>query len=147
MFSLTYVSSAIEPFSTRELRELLEISNLNNRLREVTGMLLYKDGNFMQVLEGEKRTVLAVHAMIARDARHRGLTTLVQAETPGRQFPAWSMGFRDLGADIDNPPGYTEFLNVPLTGAEIRADPTKAQKLLVMFKKAMPLDVLRDLAE
>jgi hypothetical protein len=135
MFSLTYVSSALEPFSPRELRDLLERCNQNNRRRDVTGMLLYKDGNFMQVLEGEQSVVLAVHEVIVRDPRHRGLITLLRGESPGRQFSDWSMGFKDLGADLDNPDGYSEFLNMALTGDEFKSDPSKAQKLLLTFKK------------
>lgn len=135
MFSLTYVSSAIALFTARELRELLECCNENNRRQSITGMLLYKDGNFMQVLEGERPAVLALHAKISNDPRHRGLITLLQGEMPGRQFPDWSMGFRDLGAEVDHPQGYSEFLNVPLTGKEFQSDPSKAQKLLLAFKK------------
>ena len=137
MFSLTYVSSALSAFSARELRTLLEMCISNNRPRGVTGMLLYKDGNFMQVLEGEEKGVRAVHDIIAADPRHRGLITLLQGLTPGRQFPNWSMSFKDLGADLDNPEGYSEFLNIPLTGTEFQSDPTKAQKLLLRFKKGM----------
>lgn len=137
MFSLTYVSSASEPFSARHLRALLQKCVSNNRPRDVTGMLLYKDGNFMQVLEGEEKVVRAVHNVIAADPRHRGLMTLLQGSTPGRQFPDWSMGFKDLGADLDNPEGYSEFLNLPLTGTEFKSDPSKAQKLLLTFKKSM----------
>jgi hypothetical protein len=91
----------------------------------------------MQVLEGEEESVNAVHQIIARDPRHRGLITLLQGMTPGREFPEWSMGFRELGADLDNPEGYNEFLNVPLTGKEFQSNPSKAQKLLVTFKKNM----------
>ena len=137
MFSLTYVSSAVKPFSARELRELLEVSNRNNRARAVTGMLLYKDGNFMQVLEGEDGVVHGVHDKIARDPRHHGLITLLQEHLPGRQFPSWSMGFKDLGSDLDNPEGYNEFLNLPLTSQEFKSDPSRAQKLLLTFKQNM----------
>ena len=137
LFFLTYVSSALKPFTPHQLHELLEHCNRNNRLRDVTGMLLYKDGNFMQVLEGEETMVRKVHATIVDDPRHRGLITLLQGMTPERQFPAWSMGFKDLGADLDNPEGYNEFLNVPLTGREFASDPTRAQKLLLAFKKSM----------
>ena len=135
MYSLTYVSSALMPFSARELRTLLDKCISNNRPRDVTGLLLYKDGQFMQVLEGEEKIVRAVHNIIEADHRHRGLTTLFQGLTPGRQFPGWSMGFKDLGADVDNPEGYSEFLNTPLTGTEFKSNPTKAQKLLLAFKK------------
>lgn len=135
MFSLTYVSSALMPFSARQLRSLLEKCVSNNRPRDITGMLLYKDGNFMQVLEGEERVVRAVHITIAVDPQHRGVTTLLQGSTPGRQFPNWSMGFKDLGADLDNPEGYSEFMNIPLNASQFKTEPTKAQALLLTFKQ------------
>lgn len=48
------------------------------------------------------------------------------------------MGFKDLGAPgVSQPPGYTEFLNTPLTAEEFSSEPTRCQKLLSTFKKAM----------
>jgi hypothetical protein len=135
MFSLTYVSSATKPFSARELRELLEQCNADNRRREVTGMLLYRGGNFMQVLEGEESTVRSVHQKINEDVRHTGLITLLGRSVDTREFPTWSMGFKDLGSDLDNPEGYSEFLSQPLTAAKLSADPTASQKLLESFKR------------
>jgi hypothetical protein len=137
MFSIIYVSSAVKPFDALELRNLLDHCNSNNRKLHVTGMLLYKDGNFMQVLEGEEPSVRRLHEIIGRDRRHRGLITLLQGTTREREFPDWSMGFKDIGADLASPEGYSEFLNVPLTGAEFQANPSKAQKLLLMFKRSM----------
>jgi Sensors of blue-light using FAD len=135
MFSLTYVSSAIKPLSLQELRELLEQCNADNRRREVTGMLLYRGGNFMQVLEGEESTVRSVHQTINGDLRHTGLITLLRRRVDAREFPAWSMGFKDLGSDLDNPEGYSEFLSRPLTAAALSADPTAPQRLLESFRR------------
>jgi hypothetical protein len=45
------------------------------------------------------------------------------------------MGFKDLGSDLDNPEGYSEFLNQPLTAAALSADPTAPQKLLESFRR------------
>ena len=137
MFSLTYVSSAIKPFSGRELRDLLAHCNVANRRRNVTGMLLYKDGNFMQVLEGEKQTVTETHQIIARDTRHRGLITLLKGDIAEREFAHWSMGFRDLGADLADADGYSEFLTVALTDPAFALHPSRAKKLLLSFKKTM----------
>ena len=65
MFSLVYVSAAVTWFSDRELRGLLAQCRLSNAQTGITGMLLYKDGNFMQTLEGDERTVRALEARIA----------------------------------------------------------------------------------
>ena len=104
----------------------------------ITGMLLYNDGNFMQVLEGEEEGVRDLFGKITRDPRHRGIITLLQEHQRERQFPEWSMGFRDLNSpEVLSTPGYSEFLNTPLTGEEFSSAPPRAQKLLLMFKKHM----------
>ena len=135
---LVYVSSAVELFSPEDLLRLLETSRRNNERDDITGMLLYKDGNFMQALEGERHTMEALHARIQRDARHRGLTTLLQGELRARAFPGWSMAFRDLRSPgVSATPGFSEFLNTPLTGEEFAGDPTRAHRLLLSFKRSM----------
>jgi hypothetical protein len=93
MFFLVYVSSATRPFSGEDLRVLLETCRKNNAELGVTGMLLYKDGNFMQVLEGDEGSVRGLYERIAADPRHGGEITLQQGFAEGRQFPDWSMGF------------------------------------------------------
>ena len=138
MFFLVYVSSATRPFSGEDLRALLVTCRKNNAELGVTGMLLYKDGNFMQVLEGDEEAVRGLYEKIAEDPRHGGEMTLQQGYSERRQFPDWSMGFRDLDSpDARSEPGYSEFLNAPLTGREFFADPSRAQKLLLTFKRTM----------
>jgi len=73
MFSLVYVSSAVTPFSSTELADLLTVSHQNNLPAGITGMLLYKDGNVMQVLDGEEPAVLELYTRIGRDPRYRGV--------------------------------------------------------------------------
>jgi hypothetical protein len=138
MLFLVYLSSAVELFSPAALRELLAQSRVNNTRVGLTGILLYKDGNFMQVLEGELDAVHALYAAIQRDPRHSGLLTLLQGPLAERQYPDWSMGFRDLNSpDVRLMPGYSEFLNTPLTGEEFASNPSRCQKLLLTFKKYM----------
>ncbi len=138
MFFLVYVSSAVQPFSRADLDDLLATSRDNNAMAGITGMLLYKDGNFMQVLEGEEGAVRALYDKIGADPRHKGEITLRQGFTEERQFPDWSMGFRDLQSpEARAVPGYSEFLNTPLSGREFSGDPTRTQKLLLTFKKTM----------
>lgn len=49
MYQLVYLSSAVELFREEELKDLLATSRLNNEKLHVTGMLLYHEGNFIQV--------------------------------------------------------------------------------------------------
>ena len=138
MFFLVYVSSATRPFSGEDLRVLLETCRKNNAELGVTGMLLYKDGNFMQVLEGDEREVRILYEKISTDTRHKDDIVLLQGPVAERQFPDWAMGFRDLDSlGVQDIPGYSEFLNTPLSGREFFADPTRSQKLLLSFKQSM----------
>ena len=138
LFSLTYVSSAVELFSKSELEHLMALSRENNAKRGVTGMLLYKEGNFMQVLEGDEREVRILYEKISADTRHKDDIVLLQGPVAERQFPDWAMGFRDLDSlGVQDIPGYSEFLNTPLSEREFFADPTRSQKLLLSFKQSM----------
>ena len=138
VFFLIYVSSATHLFTEAELRDLLEVSRRNNSALGVTGMLLYKDGNFMQFLEGEKEKVLTLSARIEKDPRHKGMITLLQQDNAEREFPEWSMGYKKLGKEkLPEAPGYSDFLDLPLTSETLLGDPSKSLKLLLNFKNMM----------
>ncbi|MEP7187723.1 MAG: BLUF domain-containing protein, partial [Roseiflexaceae bacterium] len=62
MYYLSYASVAVTPFTSAALQALLLTSRRNNMQLGITGMLLYKDGEFMQVLEGEQAAVQALYA-------------------------------------------------------------------------------------
>ena len=134
LFQLIYLSSATRLFSKEELVALLTHSRSNNSRNRLTGMLLYKDGNIMQVLEGERATVERVFDVIKQDPRHKDIIVLVSAEVASREFGEWSMGFRDLqDPAIKLLPGYSEFLNKSLAIEEFAANPSAAQRLLRVF--------------
>jgi hypothetical protein len=134
MYSLTFVSSAVKPFTIEELHELLELCTRNNLRDGITGMMLYKDGNFMQVFEGEQAVVTATYERMVKDTRHSGMITLQEGHLGARQFPGWSMGFKNLNLATERPASYSEFLNAPLTGQEFSGTPSRAQKLLLGFR-------------
>jgi hypothetical protein len=99
MYHLIYTSYAIEPFDEAKLIELLKKARENNRLLDITGMLLYVNGKFMQVLEGKPQTVKDLYSHISNDMRHKRVTTLLEGESPNRIFDRWSMGFKKLSDD------------------------------------------------
>ncbi len=99
MYHLIYTSYAIEPFDEAKLIELLHQARENNRLLDITGMLLYVNGKFMQVLEGKRQTVKDLYSHITNDRRHKRVTTLLEGESPNRIFDRWSMGFKKLSDD------------------------------------------------
>jgi hypothetical protein len=138
LFQLVYVSSALVPFSPSQLTALLEKSRRNNSKAGISGLLLYHDGNFMQLLEGDESVVRGAHAKIVDDPRHTGCITLVQKRVAHRTFPDWTMGFRDLAsAEVRALDGYNTFLNSCSRGQPLPADPNRALMLLQLFRDKM----------
>ncbi len=134
MYQLIYVSSAVTPFSDEELKSLLVNCRSRNTSIEVTGLLLYKDGNFMQLLEGEREVLETLYTKISRDPRHRGLIVLIRQTIAERSFPNWSMGFRDLrNKEVQSLPGYNQFMNTSLDSPTLSA-PSQAERLFAVFK-------------
>ncbi len=125
-------------FSEGDLASLPAVSRGNNERLGITGMLLYKDGNFMQVLEGEEEVVWGFTRRCAKTRATGGRFTLNKGRSEERNFPEWTMGFQNLDSpEARSTPGYDEFLNTSLTGREFSGNPSRSQKLLPTFKRSM----------
>lgn len=98
MYSLTYVSSASSRFMEGDFEQITAVSANNNRRDGITGALLFKEGTFMQVLEGDEPVVCRTFARIASDPRHQSLITLLRGNIQERQFPEFSMRVEELNA-------------------------------------------------
>ena len=137
-FQLVYVSSATELSAKEELIALLEESRRKNALASISGLLLYHDGNFMQLLEGEEGQVRATYARILRDPRHGGCMALIKGPVAERTFPDWSMGFRDLASpEVNGTPGYDGFMDPGPHSQVLPTDPGRALNLLRLFREKL----------
>jgi hypothetical protein len=99
LFRLIYASSAAPDLKLVDLEEILEASVRNNKPRDITGMLLYVGGGFLQALEGEETAVAAMYRKIESDPRHQGIVLIERSPIESRSFPTWSMGFKYLGVE------------------------------------------------
>lgn len=96
--------SALSPNMGEDcLRDVLRESTANNSRCHVSGMLLYINGSFLQVLEGEAKTVSSLFEKISKDPRHKSIVKISQCSLEEREFAKWSMGWARIGAaDLDN---------------------------------------------
>ena len=78
--------------SDAELEALLIEARQFNQAHEITGVLLYAGGTFMQCLEGEEYEVELVYERIKDSSQHRGITELMKRPIKERSFPDWLMG-------------------------------------------------------
>jgi len=90
---IVYVSSALAKLDKDELEDLVAQSRKRNDAVNVTGLLVYSDGNFMQAIEGGHDEVEQLYNRIADDPRHRDLMVIVDHSVEDRSFPSWRMAY------------------------------------------------------
>ena len=88
-----YASAETKPFASSDLEELLLEARLRNEGNEITGLLLYHEGSFLQILEGDEDRVEATIARIENDERHNNVSLIFRGQIDQRSFGEWRMGF------------------------------------------------------
>lgn len=130
MYYIIYLSAGVKWFSETELKDILAISNINNRRNNITGLLLYSEGNFIQLLEGEENVVHQTFQKLSGDQRHKGIMHIASGLLAERNFPEWAMGFKSIdAASLATFEGYVNPANKNLThnnGSHISTNLLKA---------------------
>jgi uncharacterized membrane protein (DUF373 family) len=122
--------------STQDLLALLQQSRKNNADKGVTGMLLYGNGTFLQVLEGEERAVDAIIAKIRKDPRHQNLKMLHRKTIERRQYSDWSMGFKRISdKELKNVEGLRDFSETDFSPDYLSQHVAVVQSLMNHFRK------------
>lgn len=93
LYHVLYRSTATRRFTSSELFELLEKARHFNVKSQITGMLLYSEGHFVQVIEGPEKVIRTLHSRILQDSRHHHVETVDEGPLLARQFAEWSMDF------------------------------------------------------
>jgi hypothetical protein len=99
---IVYNSFSKSKIKDEELAILLSRSKEWNKKNDITGILIYRfnknfdRGNFLQIIEGPERSMLEVWDRITNDNRHHTITKLEEGTSEKRNFPDWTMGFKNL---------------------------------------------------
>jgi hypothetical protein len=110
VYQVIYASAAAVPFSESDLSTLLLRARANNERLGVTGLLLFHEGSFLQVLEGEEAALEALFSIISADKRHDHVVKLLAREVADRHFAGWNMGFVSMSAISKTLPGFSDYL-------------------------------------
>jgi Sensors of blue-light using FAD len=133
MIHLIYISSTTKWPTENDLLELLAQARARNIKQNVTGMLVYHKATFMQVLEGAEEDVHDIYNSILRDSRNNGNFILVEEEIEQREFPGWSMGFKDLkSCSPEELTGFQDIFNSELDNKALATD--NANKALALIR-------------
>ena len=90
---LIYSSSASKKMLKSDLYIILRQARKNNELNGVTGLLIYTDKHFFQVLEGPKKVVSQLFEKISNDKRHYDIQILGESDIDFCAFPNWKMAY------------------------------------------------------
>ena len=90
---LIYKSSASDSVTPDVLHSILGSARARNGQLDITGLLLFSEGTFFQVLEGGRTQVESLFSDICTDARHFDVTRIISEEIASRSFGEWKMGF------------------------------------------------------
>jgi hypothetical protein len=131
LIQLIYTSTSARDYSDDELADILKKSVQNNQQRNITGLLLYLKGTFMQLLEGESDTVDAVFETINSDPRHREIEVHMRTPVREREFSQWHMGYRAISnEDVLALPNYAPFFEDGFNAATLEAKPGVCLEIL-----------------
>lgn len=122
MFELAYTSRASEMMTDLQLESLLNQATRFNQLNDITGLLLYNDGIFFQLLEGEESTIKELYASIKQDFRHYDVRKIYDQPLTQRHYADWSM----------------KFFNVSSHSPHLQHDKSLQQKLDLTDEWALP---------
>lgn len=137
LVQLIYVSDLVD-HNESVLAAILESAVRHNQQNGITGMLLYAEGSFIQVLEGDEPAVLETFARVSLDLRHRNVTQLMLEPVAERQFANWSMGYKRLRTqDVQNFPQYAPYFRYGFGAKAFEAAPGDALDMLKLFSQRM----------
>jgi hypothetical protein len=128
VYQVLYHSCTRAAPSQDQLQELLRQSWAYNAQHGITGLLLYSDGRYVQVLEGPQSAVQALYARIQRDPRHEQVVTVSAGPGPPRQFAEWSMGLGQLAGDQER-----DGQSSAASPSALHGDQVRLQALLAAF--------------
>jgi hypothetical protein len=137
MKRIIYASQATFDLSPEELVSLLEKARAKNEAAGLSGMLLYSNQSFLQVLEGDDDALARAYARIEVDDRHTNLRLLMEDEVHTPLFPDWTMGFEHVEDEdlADELTGFTPATEYPLVNPDLVTNAGVAQTLLKLYAK------------
>lgn len=93
---LVYTSRPVVDVTVDVLSSIMESAQRHNLANHITGLLVFHQGRFMQLLEGDERQVHDLYHKIRQDPRHSDVEVVLETDSP-RSMSKWTMGFSMSG--------------------------------------------------
>ena len=96
LYCLVYTSVAKQKMTDNCLKNLLDRTRSKNSAVSLTGMLLYIDPYFVQILEGDFDDVCETFTRISKDPIHHKVSLILKKPITERNFANLAMGFNKV---------------------------------------------------
>lgn len=90
---IIYISEATANLSEPALLTLLQQARAEHQHAQLTGLLVYREGRFLQIMEGPEAPLREFFSRVASDPRHGKLELLADGPKPSPDFQQWHMSF------------------------------------------------------
>ena len=127
MFQAIYTSLAKRELGLSEMFGLVEQASANNRKANITGLLLFHQGDILQILEGDEKVIRDLLQKIKIDPRHSDFTIMLERTRDHRSYPDWSMQFKPI--ETADEVAYFELMLRELKNASPHKDQIKLRSL------------------
>ncbi len=129
-YQIIYSSESSTPMQADDLEYLLANARRKNAAQGITGALVYADGVFLQILEGDSASVKALMATIVQDVRHETVTVFREGEIACAVFSGWEMAYVSAtSAEVAQWAGLSGAVAIPEILADIRQDPARVARV------------------
>ncbi|CAM4264377.1 BLUF domain-containing protein [Gillisia hiemivivida] len=100
-YAIVYVSTASKDLEKKEIERILNSSKTWNNENDVTGLLLFSEGNFFQIIEGEKKKISELFEDIKKDKRHHDIIQIFGKDIHKEAYDGYASDFVLDSADYD----------------------------------------------
>ena len=137
LVQMVYISfSSSDELSETGLNDLLKEIRKKNKAKGVTGLLLYNNGTFIQVIEGERSIIEDLFKKLEQDARHNTIVVLLKEKIEKRSFPNWSMGYVKISSkQAAKIPGLIDFVDTESRRKILENSTSEVMYLLNSFRE------------
>lgn len=110
-WAICYVSTASPHIEEEDVDRILNYTENWNIDHDITGILLFSEGNFFQVIEGESSIINELFTNISKDIRHHSLIKIFNREIKNISFTGYEASFLSKRAkNLDQDISYLDYI-------------------------------------
>lgn len=132
--SLLYISTVSRDLDVSSIKSILKHAVESNIRSHISGFLLFRNNNFIQLLEGDEQVVTSTYQRIITDSRHDNIIVLLREQISQRNFYGYQSAFKSF----DNIADFDKFIAyIDLMGSFDKAEQSQSLKVIQGIIKNM----------